>query len=214
MKKLHSASVRHLLKTIVRSSMFSRLRWGKGSFFSMVILLIMFLISGCAKQAPDIPAVTEDQPLSVAKTQPLVEILSNYSGLNATTQWELQQVRAATARYQHIKNADKDGYVDIHVDMMNMGHHYMRMENVDGTFDIRHPEILVYNGNDEGGMDLVAAEYAIPLNLSTDAPEGFTGTADVWDHNDGFGLWLLHAWVWKYNPDGVFNPTNPLVMLK
>jgi hypothetical protein len=21
-------------------------------------------------------------------------------------------------------------------------------------------------------------------------------------------FWTLHAWVWKDNPDGVFNPTN------
>ena len=36
---------------------------------------------------------------------------------------------------------------------------------------------------------------------------------DVWDGNVGAGLWLLHAWVWCYNPAGVFNPTNPLVHL-
>ena len=25
--------------------------------------------------------------------------------------------------------------------------------------------------------------------------------------------WRVHAWVWKYNPDGVFNWTNPAVDL-
>jgi hypothetical protein len=24
-------------------------------------------------------------------------------------------------------------------------------------------------------------------------------------------FWTLHAWVWKDNPDGVFNPTNSQV---
>jgi hypothetical protein len=43
------------------------------------------------------------------------------------------------------------------------------------------------------------------------APKGFTGTDDVWERNTDFGLWLVHAWVWKNNPDGTFNPTNPLV---
>ena len=58
---------------------------------------------------------------------------------------------------------------------------------------------------------LVAVEYAIPLDLSVNAPTGFTGNLDVWKRDTFFQLWLLHAWVWEYNPLGVFNPTNPLV---
>ena len=27
-----------------------------------------------------------------------------------------------------------------------------------------------------------------------------------------FGLWVLHAWVWKANPSGVFAEYNPLVV--
>ncbi len=89
----------------------------------------------------------------------------------------------------------------------------MKSTLVDATFDPRSPEILVYNKNEDGSIQLVAVEYAIPLELSRKAPQGFTGTLDKWDENTGFGLWLLHAWVWHYNPDGVFNPTNPLVHL-
>ena len=96
----------------------------------------------------------------------------------------------------------------------NMGHHYMKPALVDATFEIRKPEILVYNKNHEGNFELVAVEYAVPIDQSpTVAPAGFTGSNDVWDRNTGFGLWLLHAWVWSYNPNGVFNPTNALVHL-
>lgn len=126
---------------------------------------------------------------------------------------ELLQVRAATERYRNIENALKDGYADIAVDVQNMGHHYMKADIADATFNISRPEILVYNKNHDGKLELVAAEYAMPLNLSTNAPAGFSGDLDVWDRNTGFGLWLLHAWVWHYNPDGVFNPTNSLVHL-
>ena len=34
---------------------------------------------------------------------------------------------------------------------------------------------------------------------------------DRWDNNVTFGLWLCHAWVWEYNPDGVFTDLNPNV---
>lgn len=70
---------------------------------------------------------------------------------------------------------------------------------------------MVYNGLETGNPELVAVEYAVPLNLPM--PEGFTGSNDVRNSTSGFPLWLQHAWVWKYNPDGVFNWANPTVDL-
>jgi hypothetical protein len=125
-------------------------------------------------------------------------------------QGELDRARAATVKYQDISRALADGYVDINVVMPNMGRHYMKQALVDDRFDVDRPEILVY-APEGGEMRLVAVEYAIPLDRSTAAPEGFTGAGDVWDHNTNFQLWLLHAWVHRDNPRGVFSPTNPLV---
>ena len=178
------------------------------SFFSL-ILLITILFIGCTKDV--INETSETAVASKASKQMLAQVdpLGQYSGLDKVTAWELQQARAATAKYKQLKNAEKDGYVDIDVIMPNMGYHYMKMENVDDQFDIRNPEILVYNHDEDGNMELVAVEYAIPIPLSVNAPEGFTGMDDEWNYHTGFGLWLLHAWVWKYNPDGVFNATNP-----
>lgn len=139
---------------------------------------------------------------------------SKNQGFNIKTVFELLEARAASTRYQHIENAFKDQYADINVVMQNMGYHYMRSKNVDDKFDPRKPEILVYNKRRNGTFELVAVEYAIPLDKSVNAPKGFSGNADVWDHNDGFGLWLLHAWVWQFNPDGVFHSTNPTVHVK
>jgi hypothetical protein len=48
--------------------------------------------------------------------------------------------------------------------------------------------------------------------MAAEAPEGFTGTDDVWDNNTAFQLWTLHAWIWLANPDGIFAPFNPLLM--
>src|SRR5690606_20300328 len=122
---------------------------------------------------------------------------------------EVQQAKISTARYNHIGNALADGYVDINVVVPGMGHHYMKEALVDESFEIDKPEILVYSPHPvTGHMRLVAVEYAVPL--SNPEPEGFTGDYDEWDENTGFGLWLLHAWVWEYNPDGVFTPMNPL----
>lgn len=175
-----------------------------------LVAIAMIFFTACQKNVLDKPA-TESLSTESRKASADDFIMNSYPDLSFQTKWELQQARAATAKYQDINNAIADGYVDIAVDVENMGHHYMKAALVDGTFDIRHPEILVYNKDDAGNQQLGAVEYAIPL--SNPKPEGFTGDADVWDGNAGFGLWLLHAWVWSKNPDGVFNPLNPLVHL-
>ncbi|HVF95920.1 MAG TPA: hypothetical protein VM871_01285 [Flavisolibacter sp.] len=143
-----------------------------------------------------------------------VDVPDRYTGLSQKTVQELKEVRTATSRYKDIQNAVADGYDDISVVVEHMGFHYMKASLADTIFDYRKPEILVYNKNNEGKVELVAVEYAVPISLRPNsAPEGFTGSTDVWKRDTGFGLWLLHAWVWEYNPDGVFNPTNPSIHL-
>jgi hypothetical protein len=88
----------------------------------------------------------------------------------------------------------------------------MKAGYLDGAFDPRKPEILVYNKDAEGNWILIATEYAVPIALSPNsAPEGFAGDQDVWDYNTTFGLWLCHAWVWSYNPNGLFSQLNPMI---
>lgn len=193
---------------------------GKTALLFCLMLVFGAAFTGCKKEA----AQTKDEGVQTTSSLNAAggnalemagegNVLNAYRGLPAQTAWELQQARAATARYRDIKNAVKDGYPDIDVVVPNMGFHYMKAKLVDATFDLRSPEILVYKKNEDGSIQLVAVEYAVPLELSPKAPQGFTGTLDKWDENTDFGLWLLHAWVWHYNPDGVFNPTNPLVHL-
>jgi hypothetical protein len=117
---------------------------------------------------------------------------------------ELAQAKAAAGRYHDIRQAIADGYEDIGVVIPNMGRHFLKDGLLDGSFDADHPELLVYTPD---SAKLVAVEYAVPIALSPQAPEGFQGTGDQWVQFGGT-LWTLHAWVWDDNPDGVFNPTN------
>ncbi|HLO79545.1 MAG TPA: hypothetical protein VK166_01225 [Chitinophagaceae bacterium] len=172
----------------------------------VVVLFAGLLFSSCQKEVLKAPATVENLAANSS-----ANTLTMYQGLSPQTMWELQQARAATARYKNIRNAIADGYEDIAVNVENMGHHFMKKSQVDAAFDMKQPEILVYNKDENGAQQLVAVEYAIPLG--NPRPEGFSGSNDVWDGNTGFGLWLLHAWVWSYNPSGVFNSTNPLVHL-
>jgi hypothetical protein len=121
---------------------------------------------------------------------------------------DLAAARRATAQYQDVQRALRDGYVDIGVVLPNMGRHLLKEALVDATFDAERPEVLVYMEDLGGRMKLVAVEYAVPLNLSATPPAGFPGGADAWFADDRFQLWTLHAWIFRENPDGMFNPTN------
>ncbi len=181
------------------------------SFLAFASLVILF--SACQKTGG---SIEEDQTTFYVNTGNVSgnDVQNEYTGLDKKTVWELQQARAASSKYRNIKNAMDDGYLDINVILPNMGYHYLNPDLLDNHFDPTKPEILVYNKRANGSMELVAVEYAVPIPLTPElAPAGFSGSADVWTRNTGFDLWLLHAWVWHFNPDGVFAPMNMNVIV-
>ena len=180
-------------------------------FVLAIVFFLGFLMTGCKKENLDLTG-EEIQSKSNESAQKESNGFGNYSGLAPETVSELQQAKIATAKYNNFDNAINDGYVDINVIVPEMGYHSLKMDNLDATFHYDKPEILVYNKEENGRMKLVALEYAVPIALSPNAPSGFTGDNDQWAIYQGV-LWTLHAWVWEYNPAGVFNPTNPLVHL-
>jgi hypothetical protein len=125
---------------------------------------------------------------------------------------QLEEVRRATARFADVAQAEKEGYVDINLPIPQMGRHFLKPGLLDATFDPSQPELLVYADDPCGGkVRLVAVEYAVPLSLSKNAPQGFVGPADRWSVNKDFQLWTLHAWVFEYNTAGVFTASNARV---
>lgn len=127
------------------------------------------------------------------------------------TQMELDQLKSATEKYHNVATAEADGYADIDLIMPNMGAHFLNADLLDDKFEVDKPEVLVYSPAADGKFILTAVEYAIPVDLSPNAPEGFTGSDDVWVINKDFNLWTLHAWIWYENPGGVFKATNSRV---
>jgi len=185
--------------------------------FLFLSLFFTSFLSACNKYEADKSKNNEEQTASNNRINTEADLVSRYSGLESQTLLELQQVHAATAKYQTISNAFGDNYVDIGLVLPNMGYHILKAELVTSVFDLRKPPILVYNKKNNGNFELVAVEYAIPIDPQSPntPPEGFTGSEDAWDFNTlNTGWWTLHAWVWKNNPDGVFKPMNPAVIVQ
>ena len=133
--------------------------------------------------------------------------------LTAATERELAAARSATARYHDVAQAEADGYVNINLYESQEGFHWVNMSLIDADFDPVHPEVLLYAPvPGEKRLQLVAVEYLVPIAMSSNAPAGFTGSADSWRQDtEGFGLWELTVWIWEHNPNGLFTVLNPRV---
>lgn len=159
---------------------------------------VFLLILGCGLFAP-----------GGASSSPA---LKDKDRLLTETRRELAQVRSATAKYLDIQRAIDDGYVNIDVFVSGQGFHYLKPGFLDDHFQLDKPELLVYAADpSKNALRLVAIEYAVPANLVSGPPEGFTGDDDKWDLNEDFGLWTLHCWAWLENPNGMFAEFSPRV---
>jgi hypothetical protein len=126
-------------------------------------------------------------------------------------------LRRATVRYHNLDAALRDGFVLLHPcevrsDEGPVGAVYVRMDRIDGTIDPRFPEALIYEPpqHRNGRYKLVGVEFAIPYAAWTEAtPPQFLGA--TFQREDEFGVWALHAWVWRHNPEGLFAESNPRV---
>lgn len=94
-----------------------------------------------------------------------------------------------------------------------MGVHYINADLLDATVDITTPEALVYELDASGDIaGLVAHEYIVPLDAWTSSkPPELFGMA--FHQHPTLPLWVLHTWLWKDNPAGVFEDWNPAVRL-
>ena len=184
----------------------------------LTVLATGLLFSACKKYKSTEPndATSEEEVLKAKPHDGSDDFLEHCTGINRRTLHELLEAREATKRFRSLDKATKDEYVDAGIVIQNMGFHYLKAKLVSPKFDLRKPALLVYNQNAEGQFELVALEYAVPIdaNKPFTPPAGFSGDADEWDRNTlNSGWWTLHAWVWKFNPDGVFKMMNPNVIV-
>lgn len=167
--------------------------------------LSLFFIAVCSLLVGSVPLTVNSTSAST--------VGAAADNLSAATDQELAQARRGTAKYHDIAQAEADGYVNINVYESGEGLHYVNFSLIDANFDPERPEVLLYAPvPHENRLELVGVEYVIPLSLSSGAPAGFTGDADVWRENsEGLGLWELDAWIWTHNANGIFAFKNPRV---
>jgi hypothetical protein len=143
----------------------------------------------------------------------------------------LNEVRTATAKYFSVAAAERDGYHRAASGPLRgcitetpgknspaMGFHWMNASLMDTTVELTKPEALVYEPNSLGKLDLVAVEYVVP-KAAWDAkhinpPKLFGLDYESVSIPGVAPFYALHAWVWKFNPDGTHAAFNPLASCK
>ena len=159
------------------------------------------LVAACAAEAP---VALERPALRAASTR------TDAEGARA-----LAALRRATARYHDLNAATDDGFVFLHgcesrPDEGPVGAVYVHPGRLDGVIDPSMPEALIYEPRGNGRARLVGVELAIPYVAWTNAqPPEFLGAS--FQPEDEFGVWGLHVWLWRQNPEGLFAESNPRV---
>jgi hypothetical protein len=139
-----------------------------------------------------------------------------FGGSGHGTQVDVARVRAATAPFHVLHLALHAGYTKF-LDCMDdgvsrgMGQHYVNTALLadNGALDKNHPEALVYDVS-SGTPRLVAVEYVVPGAPTDPAPHLLGQT---FTYNAELGVWKLHFWIWRANPDGIFKDFSPRVPL-
>jgi hypothetical protein len=144
------------------------------------------------------------------------------------SQNDLADVRRATARFHRVEVTLEAGYqlgyneefpLDgciAHPTDGGMGYHYFNIDLInDISVDPLQPEGIVYAPGPNGQLQLDAVEWVVPKAAweaagNTEPPEVLGMPMHVL--NPALGWYILHAWVWKNNPAGMFEDWNPSVV--
>ncbi len=126
----------------------------------------------------------------------------DFAGVSPRINAELNTARRAVCKYRDLAAALADGYVNSGLPCIpGQGYHYIKSSLV-GTTDIHHPSVLMYTADGH----LNSPEWIAPESDFPTPPSIFGQTMHS---EDELGLWILHVWVWKLNPNGVFDDVNP-----
>lgn len=155
-----------------------------------------------------------------------------------STASQVIDVIKATEQYRDVQVALDDGFDPVSQPLPGRGSYFINPDRWDDTLDLLEPEGLIYEPA-EDDWRLAGVFYLTPVWIEAEPPEGFLGSDDVWSVHDEFcidenlrategtseqdcgalgGVWweemghFLSAWLFRFNPDGVFQEENPTVV--
>ncbi len=94
-----------------------------------------------------------------------------------------------------------------------MGYHYINVDLLDAKTDVLQPEALVYAPGPNGQRQFAAVEYIVPVDAwaetgNPDLPSAFGRSFHL---NEPLDVYVLHLWLFRNNPSGMWEDWNPNV---
>lgn len=128
----------------------------------------------------------------------------------------IAQVKSATAKFQRLSVAQAAGFTNQFpagcksTSEGGQGFHYLNPARVDTLVELLRPELVMYEPQKNGRMELIGVDYVVPLDAwRHEDPPTLLGVPFM--RNEALGVWALHIWNWRRNPSGTFAMWNPRV---
>lgn len=138
----------------------------------------------------------------------------------APTQGQIEAaalVRRMTARFADTLVSQAEGYTTQFPagcaaieGVGGQGFHFLNADLVDGHVNPLQPELVMYEPQEDGSYVLVGVDFVIPFAEWT-APRPPQLFGREFGRNEPLGVWALHIWTERANPNGLFAPWNPNV---
>jgi hypothetical protein len=156
----------------------------------------------------------------------LVATLERADGnaVRITDEGQLAALRQVTERYKSLDAAKQAGYSTqitpcwAHHSAGAMGYHYGKTDIFDAAVDLLQPEVVIYEPEKNGRMNLVGLEYIVPLDAWQAAKHDLNDPTDVpqllgqrFTRHSFLPIFKLHIWLWRNNPSGTYADWNPKV---
>lgn len=184
---------------------------------SAMLVLAGLLSAGamaCAPSSVDVVAPTAE--LAVA-SMPGPSASAQAHPQNRDVSTDLATLRRVVAPYHRVDAAQEAGWTALvprcrdNQPVGGMGWHYANPDYVDGELDVTKPEALIYEPQKDGSMAFVGVEFVVPFSILPPEAEAPRLLGQTFLHNFGDELWMLHVWVGRHNPEGMFATWNPTV---
>jgi hypothetical protein len=171
----------------------------KTLFRAALVTLAVPLWLACERSSP------ADEPAADSSAVPAAPVESP----------DITALRTKFEPLQDFAQAAPAGYTEaitpcwFHRDNGGQGVHYARVP-FDSTVVMMEPEAIMYEPQQGGGQQLLAVEYIVPFD-QWKSPTPPTVLGEQLHRNEALGLWVLHVWLFRDNPSGIYSDWNPNV---
>lgn len=200
----------------------SHTRPWRGAVMAVVLagLVVACTSNGATNTTGTQPPTTTSTTVAPTTTVPETTT-TEHSHPTSDVDADIVAAALANAAFQDVAAAEEAGYGSTleglgcfqSAEAGGMGVHYLREDLLDAELDVRTPEALVYEMGPAGEIvGLIAHEYIVPVDAWTSSEPPSLFGIDLHQH-PVLPLWVLHLWLWKDNPAGMFVDFNPTVRM-